>query len=185
MAAACLCTIGPIWAAVLGLFAQLVFPDEYGLASLHFGVVGSGGSERAHGNRRDKSAGSRAKCVCDKLFLLGGCSAPGLAQIVYISAFFAGVSCRWAHWAHAGRAGLATEHLCIVGPNMCSRQLVGTACSATESTTYHMGPWVRTVRLPTAARQWYSIYILLPQNCSAQGSLPLFPLILLRCCGSW
>ena len=113
--------------AVPSIFAQFVFAYERGLASLHFCIVGGGASERAHGHMRDESAGSRNKCVCNSFFCPGVCSVPGPVQIVCINAFFNGVSCRWAHGAHAGRASLATERLCIVGPTMRSKQLAGTA----------------------------------------------------------
>jgi hypothetical protein len=63
--------------AVPSLFAQLVFADECGLASLLFCIVGGGASERANGHRQDESAGSRAKRVCNNVFRQGGVQSQG------------------------------------------------------------------------------------------------------------
>ena len=50
------------------LFAQLVFADEFELASLHFSFAGAGACERAHSRKRDESASRGAKRVCSSVF---------------------------------------------------------------------------------------------------------------------
>ena len=133
------------WHSALGrgtvprLLAQFIFVDECVSVSLHFCVVGTGASEGVRGHTRDESAGRRAKPVCGSACLLlhQCCSDPGVAQIGYISGCFGDASRQWAHWAHAVRVSLATEHLCVVGATMRSRQLVGKAGVSRESVSSH------------------------------------------------
>ena len=96
------------------------------------------------------------------------------------------VSVQWAHWAHAGRASLAAEHLCIVGSNMHSRWLFDTACLGTQRE--HLITWVLGFAVCThqSKRGGCTVVIFYSlKNCSAQGSPPLFPEVLRHCCASW
>jgi hypothetical protein len=73
-------------------------------------------------------------CFQQWLLLRRGCSDPGVAEIVDISACFGDVQFpRWVHGAHAGQASLAMEPLPDASCHVCGRQLVFTARCGTEA----------------------------------------------------
>jgi hypothetical protein len=120
-------------------------------------------------------AGEGAKFVFSIVFLSRrGCSGPGVATIVDITACSGDVQFRWAHWVHAGQASLAMEPLPDAGCQVCGRQLVCTAQCGTEGRSYYIGLGACTVHFCIQSRCG-----LLP-DCSAQGSLQ-FAVVLEAC----
>ena len=111
-----------------------VFADECWIASLPFALLAPVllRGLRAICRMHLQAAGPRAFAVV--LSISRGVFRPR-GRLKCVHPLFSGDEpCRPPHWAHAGMgtAGCATRHLCTVVRNVCSRQLVGTACFCTE-----------------------------------------------------
>ena len=120
---------------VPNVFAQPrpVFADECWIASLPFALLAPVLLRwlRAICGMHLQAAGPRAFAV---VFSISRGVFRPRGRLNCVHRFFSGDEpCRPPHWAHAGMgtAGCATRHLCTVVRNVCSRQLVGTACLCT------------------------------------------------------
>ena len=93
-------------------------------------------------------------------------------------------TCRLGHSRLSVSAGTAAKHLCTVGSDVCSRQLVGTACFGIERLLAYVPECAAGTWSAKRASSTVVAFYCLP-DCSAQGSLPLFTSACFRCCSSW